>query len=64
MSQTDQILNHLKRYGTIEPMKAWKLYGSYRLAARIHDIRAKGHRIDTEKVEKGKVSFARYRLVR
>jgi hypothetical protein len=37
-------------------------YGCLRLAARINDLRERGHRIDTEIVKVGDKRFARYRL--
>ena len=64
MSQCSAILSHLKKYGSIEPLTALKLYGSFRLAARINDLRMKGHNIDTEMVKKGDSMVARYHLVK
>lgn len=61
MSQTSQILSHLKTR-PITPLEALSSYGCLRLAARIADLRASGHRIDTEMVEQDEKRFARYRL--
>jgi Helix-turn-helix domain len=63
MSQEKQILSHLRRYGSIEPLTALDKYGCFRLAARINDLRYHGYQIDTEMVEKGNKRIARYRLV-
>ena len=64
MSQCSAILSHMKKYGSIEPLTALKLYGSFRLAARINDLRMKGHVIDTERVKKGDAMIARYHLIK
>ena len=49
MTQTQNtiILAHLKEHGKIDPMQALKQYGSFRLSARIHNLRADGHIIQT-----------------
>ena len=62
-SQNKQILDHLKRGIDITPMSALRLYGCFRLAARIHDLRADGHDIVTikEPTDDGKY-IARYKL--
>jgi hypothetical protein len=62
-AQTAQILKHLKRHGSINPLTALRLYGSFRLAARIRELRNQGNQIKTNKeVQNGK-SFARYELI-
>ena len=43
------VLSHLKKHGSIEPLDSLKLYGIYRLSARILDLRSQGHRIETVK---------------
>jgi Helix-turn-helix domain len=62
-SQSDQILDYLKRGRSINPLTALRLFGSYRLAARIRDLRARGVEIDTkmQKTRNGQ-TFARYSL--
>ena len=68
-SQKAFILNHLKQYGSIEPLTALKEYGCYRLGARISDLRDDGYKIVTERMEGiskitgNRVSYARYRLI-
>ena len=46
-TQTEAILNHLKKHKEITSMEAFKRYGCTRLAARIHELRAKGYNIET-----------------
>lgn len=45
MTQEEMILNHLQKYGKIDPMTAITEYGIMRLASRICDIRRKGTKI-------------------
>ena len=46
MSQSQQVLEHL-RSGNLTAMEAFGRYGTFRLAARIADLRQAGHIIDT-----------------
>jgi len=64
MTQTQAILQHL-RCGPITPWAALELYGCFRLAARVAELRQDGHAITTELVDSpdGK-RFARYRLTK
>lgn len=62
MTQIDAIRAHLLRGKTITPLQALKLYGCFRLAAVIFNIRAEGYIIETEMVSNGKGHFAEYRL--
>ena len=50
MSQCDDILAHLKT-GPISAMEALSLYGCFRLAARIKDLREQGYEIETQDLE-------------
>lgn len=50
MSQTQQILDMLQR-GPVTAMDALQHCGSFRLAARIKDLRDAGHTIETETIE-------------
>lgn len=61
MSQTKQILNHLRK-GPINAMQALNDYGVFRLAARIEDLRKDGHDISTEIIKRGGKSYAVYSL--
>lgn len=63
MSQSLQILAHMKEQGSITALQSLKHYGCMRLAARVHELRMKGHEIETQrwKTSTGKV-VARYWL--
>lgn len=50
VSQKSVLLEHLRRFGSIEPLTALREYGIYRLGARISDLRNDGHKIVTETV--------------
>lgn len=62
MSQCSQILEHMKRE-PITAIEALSKFGCFRLAARINDLRADGHEIETTTLElpNGK-SIAKYSL--
>lgn len=49
-TQKSVLLEHLRRFGSIEPLTALREYGIYRLGARIADLRNDGHNIVTETV--------------
>ena len=46
-SQNTLILEHLKRGRKITPLHAMGVFGVYRLAARIKELRDAGHNIET-----------------
>lgn len=53
-TQKQMIAEHLRRFGTIEPLTALREYGCYRLSARIGELREDAEfagRIRTTKVE-------------
>ena len=62
-TQCSDVLRHLKRGGTLDPMIALRRYGIMRLAARVCDLREQGHDIHTAifTANNGK-RFARYYL--
>jgi len=68
-SQKHYILNHLRKYGSINPMTALREYGVFRLSARIKDLRDDGFTIKTKRVESRSsltgnfTSYAQYFLV-
>ncbi len=64
MSQCDQILGYMKRGRAISPLIALEKFGCFRLAARIHDLRAKGHPIESREVIRGDKHFAEYYMKR
>jgi hypothetical protein len=63
MNQTQQILQHMQKRGSITPMLALKLFGSFRLAARVDDLKRAGHHINSVMVSRGGKRFAAYSLV-
>lgn len=69
LSQKRVILQHLKRFGSIEPLTALQEYGCYRLSSRISDLRNDGYNIITDtissvsKITGRPIHFANYRLL-
>jgi len=47
MSQTNLILDHLERGHAISALDALSRFGTFRLAARIDDIRRRGYPVET-----------------
>ena len=65
MPQTDAILAYLRRHGSITPLEALlPPIGCFRLAARIHDLRLKGHPIRSDLVKRDGKMWAVYSLER
>lgn len=65
--QTDLILMHMKKYGSITAKEAENEYGCMRLASRISELRGQGVAIESEivtgKNRRGDTThYARYRL--
>lgn len=62
-TQAAAILEHLKTGARITPIEALERFGSFRLGARIYDLRQAGHAIATDMIETptGK-RVAEYRL--
>jgi len=62
-TQTETILEHLEKYDGISPLEALQLYGIFRLAPRVNELRNAGFPI-TSKLVKGANGkhFARYTL--
>jgi len=60
MAHVDDVLAHLNKFGSIDPMTALTKLGVYRLAARIFDLREAGIQIHTSIEDSG---AARYRLI-
>ena len=65
MSQCNDILHHMQTQGGLTTLDALDLYGCFRLASRINDLRNDGHDIVTimEETNNGK-KIARYFLKR
>lgn len=64
MSQEQIILKHLKRGATLTPLEALQLCGCLRLGGRIHDLRNKGHAIQTSMVQRNGKRVAEYWMVK
>lgn len=68
ISQKKLIHEHIKRFGSIEPLTALREYGCYRLSCRISELRSEGVDIRTEyiiqrsKITGHSVRFAKYIL--
>lgn len=62
-AQNENVLNHLRMYGGITSMEAFRTYQITRLSGRIHELQARGYKITTEyeKAHNGAV-YAVYRL--
>lgn len=63
-SQTKQIEKFLKQGRAITPMLALRLFGCFRLAARINDLKEMGLAIESKMVSKDGKRFARYELAK
>lgn len=50
ISQSERVLQHMQRYGSITTIKAWNLYGITRLAARIKNLRDAGWDIESDEL--------------
>jgi len=67
-TQKDYVLQHLRRFGSIEPLTALREYGCYRLGAVIFNLRKEGYSIATEimdsvsRITGRPVRFAKYIL--
>ncbi len=61
-SQNAGILQALKEGARITPMDALKMFGCFRLSARIADLRNGGMKIVTKYVTENGKTFAQYRL--
>lgn len=67
MTQTERVLRHLKDFGSITTLEAFREYGITRLSARIYDLKMQGYGIEAKKETARnrygeKVSFNTYRL--
>jgi len=62
MTQTQKIYNYLKTGKRLTAIEALKMFGCFRLAARIADLRNQGHTIWTDYVTVKNKTFAAYKL--
>jgi hypothetical protein len=67
MTQTERILADLERGRVVDSLTALRRFGCMRLAARVGELRAAGHKIVTERrrvrTRDGHASVALYRMV-
>jgi hypothetical protein len=63
-SHIEKVLTHLRRRGSITPIKAWEAYGCYRLSSVINRLRKKGHEIVTEIIKNKDYVHAKYKLIK
>lgn len=63
-SQADQVILYLESGYELTPIDALNLFGVFRLAARIKDLRSRGYAIETLDREANGKRFAAYRLSR
>ena len=61
-TQCKQILEYMRKHGSITPLEALEYCGSFRLSARIKDLRDAGHKIRTDHETKNGKTYARYFL--
>jgi hypothetical protein len=63
-TQTDKLLEYLQTHPEgITPLEALSTIGTFRLAARVYDLRKRGHTIvEKDEVVSGGARVARYRL--
>lgn len=62
MTQTCQILAHLKSGKSLTDIEALDLFQCFRLAGRINDLRKEGHDIKTTTIHRNGKSYALYLL--
>ena len=60
--QSTAILAALLEGQTVSPMDAMRLCGSWRLAARVKDLRLAGWNVVSERVSDGERTFAAYHI--
>ena len=62
-TQNNQILNHLHAGNSITPLDALKLFGCFRLGARIYDLKQQGHSIESKPLRVGNKRVAIYSML-
>lgn len=63
-SQNTMILDYLLTGKVLTPLEALHMFGCFRLAARIAELRKQGYTIFTDIVKKEDKTFAGYKLVK
>ncbi len=61
-TQSKKILSYLSSGRSLTPLTALKLFGCFRLSARIFDLKEAGHKIVNIGETNDKKTFARYKL--
>lgn len=61
-SQAEMLKEHLTSGKEITPIEALEKYGIFRLAARVHDLRDQGLKIETRTEQVGGKKWAVYRM--
>ncbi len=60
MTQTQAIKAHLLKHNSITPLEALRRYRSFRLAARIRELRKDGMAIQSVMVNRNGTRYAKY----
>lgn len=60
MSQAEKILNYLQSGGALTSMDALRIFGTFRLGARIYELRQQGYKIDEKTIKQNNKHFAMY----
>lgn len=61
-SQKEMVLEYLKTHRGITPLEALDMFGCFRLAAVICELRKDGYDIETEMVTRNEKTYANYKL--
>ena len=59
-TQNERILKFLKSGKTITPLQALRMFGCFRLAGRIFELKKAGHKIMPEMILKNRKYFTKY----
>lgn len=62
MTQNKLIINHLQQGKTLTSLEALKLFGCFRLSARIAELKNQGFDIISNNIKENGKTFAEYRL--
>jgi len=62
MTQNKLIINHLQQGKTLTSLEALKLFGCFRLSARIAELKNQGFDIVSNNIKENGKTFAEYRL--
>lgn len=62
MTQTQQILKHLEKGNKLTSLEALSLFGCFRLAARVQELRDVGHEVKSQLIKINNKRIAEYWL--